>query len=82
MTTLIEKDPVTPAILLIFAVCIFLIGGGLGIAYVSGAFQKRTAVTENVQAIKNKTTVRSTEVHAPFSSEASQSEKVAKTSEH
>ena len=44
MTTLIEKDSPGPALLLIFVVLLLLVGGGVGFAYMMGAFGGNTAI--------------------------------------
>ena len=49
-TTLIEKDSPGPALLLIFVVLLLLAGGGLGLAYIMGAFGGHVAET-NTQTI-------------------------------
>ncbi|MDD5260793.1 MAG: hypothetical protein PHD76_02995 [Methylacidiphilales bacterium] len=56
MTTIIEKDSSTSAILLVFAV-LLLVAGGLFFAYMNGAFGARTTVIENHKTIENKTFV-------------------------
>jgi hypothetical protein len=57
MTTLVEKDSATPAILLIFAVVFLLLGGGLAFVYLNGVFGERTAVVEDYRTVENKTVV-------------------------
>ena len=58
MTTIIEKDSSTPAMVLIFVVFIFLIGGaGLGFGYMNGTFGEKITVIENNKTIENKTLI-------------------------
>jgi len=56
MTTIVERDSSTSAVLLIFVV-LLLVGGGLGFAYMNGAFGERTTVIENNKTVENKTVV-------------------------
>lgn len=55
--TFIEKDSPAPALGLLFAALLLLIGVGFGIAFLSGAFREKAAVTENVKTVENKTVV-------------------------
>lgn len=55
MTTIVERDSSGPAVLLIFVVILLLVGGGLGFAYMNGAFGERTTVIENNKTVENKT---------------------------
>jgi hypothetical protein len=47
MTTLIEKDSSTPAILVITAVFLLFVGAGLGLAYAGGVFTGKADVIAN-----------------------------------
>lgn len=53
MTTIIEKDSPAPAIILIFVVIIFLIGGaGLAFGYMNGTFGSKPTVIENKSVVQ------------------------------
>ncbi len=56
MTTIIEKDSSTSAVLLVFAI-LLLVAGGLFFAYMNGAFGAHTTVIENHKTTENKTFV-------------------------
>ena len=57
MTTIVEKDSSGPAVLLVLIVILLLVGGGLGFAYMNGAFGEKTTVIENNKTVENKTVV-------------------------
>jgi len=57
MTTIVERDSSGPAVLLIFVVILLLVGGGLGFAYMNGAFGEKTTVIENNKTVENKTVI-------------------------
>ncbi len=64
MTTIVEKDSSTSAVLLIFVI-VLLIAGGLGFAYMNGAFGEKTTVIENNKTVENKTVVVPVQTPAP-----------------
>jgi hypothetical protein len=47
MTTIIERESSGPAALLVTILIIFLIAGGIWLAYANGAFGGKTTVIEN-----------------------------------
>jgi hypothetical protein len=57
MTTIVERDSSGPAVLLVLVVILLLVGGGLGFAYMNGAFGEKTTVIENNKTVENKTVV-------------------------
>ncbi len=65
MTTLIEKDSPIPALILLAVIFLFLVGGGLGLAYVGGVFTGKNAVAENDKRIANQVLPKSTPSSAP-----------------
>jgi len=57
MTTIVERDSSGPAVLLVFVVILLMVGGGLGFAYMNGAFGEKTTVIENNKTVENRTVV-------------------------
>jgi hypothetical protein len=53
MTTLIEKDSPLMPLLFLALVFLLLLGGGLGLAYMSGVFTGKNEVIENDRRIAN-----------------------------
>ena len=51
MTTLIEKDSPLVPLLVLAVVFLFLLGGGLGLAYMGGVFTGKNEVIENDKRI-------------------------------
>jgi hypothetical protein len=51
MTTLIEKDSPTPAILVIAVIFLLFLGGGFGLAYMGGVFTGKSDVIANDRRI-------------------------------
>jgi len=65
MATIIEKDSPTSALLLIVVGILLFIGGGVGVAYMSGVFPPSTSVIENNKTVEVNKTVENKTVVVP-----------------
>ena len=62
MTTIIEKDSSGPASLIVVFILILVVCGGVGFAYMNGAFGEKTTVIENNKTVENRTVENKTVV--------------------
>ena len=53
MTTLIENDSPLIPLFILAVLCLLLLGGGLGLAYMGGVFTGKQEVIENDKRIAN-----------------------------
>jgi hypothetical protein len=67
MATVIERDSPAPALLLILIIALLLVGGGVGVAYINGAFDEKTVVVENDKTVENKIIIEPVSPFTPAS---------------
>jgi len=65
MTTIIEKDSPLVPLLVLVAVFLILLGGGLGLAYVGGVFTGKNDVIANDKRIESLALLKSAPSTAP-----------------
>jgi len=65
MTTIIEKDSLIPALIVVIVIGLILLGGALGLAYIGGVFTGKDEVLANDKRIANQAIPVSAPVVAP-----------------